>query len=463
MSQLKLTKLERLRANVLSQHKQSGHRQEYHTAEIVSILGGIHQILNVYLSSDSIPISMDQLDKLEEVLHENGHIKANDDDLFLFLQRNATELRLNNSAAIQIRYKRIKQEAITYNDFITCTELDLRDKLNKSLVRKSQISDIIRVLRQQRGTVIYQNHMRHAFLSTKEWDYLISRYCQQSNKPHIPLQIIKLCGLFYGKKMYWIIPSSDLSIISKNNKCENWISDVIKGPTATYNGYVIYVNAQFAHNDTDHMNLILHLTFDTKQDETFTITWDIQIEESKTHLYDGCVRSVERGESVKISPRIPSNQNGPISISFDFNKVPQSDYKSLSDTKYEWKINEDILKLMDDNAALKLGDEMEYICKSPTKFGFHDMFHLRIMCSDEKLGLYLYLNHLPLQNGIKIENVNIILVPYDRKQKRKVWRGYESTYLLRYKGWRNFNRVQMIQYLKNHYLSIELKGLSLIV
>ena len=68
--------LQRLRASVLLQYQKSLHNQEYHTSDIVSILGGIDQILNVYLTFNSIPLNIDQLNKLQNILNISGKLQS---------------------------------------------------------------------------------------------------------------------------------------------------------------------------------------------------------------------------------------------------------------------------------------------------------------------------------------------------------------------------------------------------
>ena len=76
--------------------------------------------------------------------------------LLQFLKKHATELRLYSSAAIENRYKKIKQCNLDYTDFVECNETDLGGKLEAAQLKASQRLDIIYILKNQKNTHIYQ-------------------------------------------------------------------------------------------------------------------------------------------------------------------------------------------------------------------------------------------------------------------------------------------------------------------
>ena len=133
----------------------------------------------------------------------------NRDDLFLFLRDNAFQLKLNNTAAIQNRYNKLKQINLNYNDLLTCNGSDLRNKLKEAGLKPSQQLTIIQILKKQRNTYIYrlENKIFHDNIKdiidvTNDADrtlvdgYIRINYLKNKNV-HISKDIINLIFLFY--------------------------------------------------------------------------------------------------------------------------------------------------------------------------------------------------------------------------------------------------------------------------
>ena len=89
----------------------------------------------------------------------------NQDFLFLFLARNASQLKLNGSAAIENIYKKIKINGnMNYDEFMISSESNLRDRLKISGLKASQRTDIIEVLKVKKETYIYKESQLRSFL-----------------------------------------------------------------------------------------------------------------------------------------------------------------------------------------------------------------------------------------------------------------------------------------------------------
>ena len=150
--------------------------------------------------------------------------------------------------------------------------------------------------------------------------------------------------------------------------------------------------------------------------------------------------------------------------------------ENLPDTEYEWKVDKETLKMIENaNCGANLKHE------APDTFYSNDnaSFCVKLTPYKTQIELYLYLLSLADLNNmfkspgeylckkmesIKIDKVNVILVPFDTENKRKVWRakdimlGTGSSCHLVYHRWR-FKKDQMLKWLETHSLKIELKGI----
>ena len=114
------------------------------------------------------------------------------DDLFLFLKENAIQLKLNNTAAIQNRYNKLKQRNINYEDLLTCNGSDLRNKLKETELKPSQQSGIIELLKNINDLDDITSKM-----DKKIVDGYLRIKDMKKEKIDIPNDIINLIFLFY--------------------------------------------------------------------------------------------------------------------------------------------------------------------------------------------------------------------------------------------------------------------------
>ena len=127
-------------------------------------------------------------------------------DLFMFLLQNATELKLNGNAAVENRYKKLKQCNINYSDFFENNESNLREKLNFTELKPSQQSAIIRVLKQNKQTYIHDEANIHECDITNNMErkivtgFIRNNYLNQNSENmdiDLPTDIIDVIFLFY--------------------------------------------------------------------------------------------------------------------------------------------------------------------------------------------------------------------------------------------------------------------------
>ena len=105
----------------------------------------------------------------------------NEDKLLSFLKENVDTLKLNNSAAIDIFYGKIKGK-IDYNDLITLNESDIRARLKACRLRASSCSRFVKVLRNMEGTQIYKEQQKSSNTISKEDQKAMEIMMQEINK-----------------------------------------------------------------------------------------------------------------------------------------------------------------------------------------------------------------------------------------------------------------------------------------
>eukprot|EP01084_Bolivina_argentea_P090532 163121_1 len=130
------------------------------------------------------------------------------------------------------------------------------------------------------------------------------------------------------------------------------------------------------------------------------------------------------------------------------------------DIEYEWKFNENVLQKMSECT------DDGYYFYSPDNFGndVNLQFYLVVSCTEDKFRICLCLLCLPYKYyygwRFQIDNINVILKPYDMNDKRKIWRQKNIDFINRRKekAWK-FNKSQMLRDLSRYSLVIELRNI----
>ena len=336
--------------------------------------------------------------------------------------------------------------------------------------------------------------------SNDKMDCLLHGYCRKLFiDALIPTDVIKTCLSFYDTNIYLSLSKQDI-----NQIITDFSLDPISTQIHTINGFNFKLTAiihtdhyalseseydkldemerKYDYDDQLHfhelqINMIftklpsttskqffIIKSYETRMDdEIFQNSKKCQSFNAYYDKWDDYVYDHVHDPEVEVATMHISNLSNVKSVEFvfDFDIVDKfAINQSFKDVGFEWVLDKKTLNLISST-------DKTYIY-SPEGFGLNKMFNLRIDCIEDKLDLYLFIKDpMDIPGTLRIERVKVMLAPFDKIEKRKVWRARDtkldikSKFLVdRGKRWK-FDKKQMIEYFLTHSLLIELKGLYL--
>ena len=316
-------------------------------------------------------------------------------------------------------------------------------------------------------------------------DCLLHGYCKRSEtKSIVPTEIIDTCLSFYDSYIYISISKQQI---------EKIITDYTMNPMSTanhtINGFSFKLTAEIFkdlmtdseseelgdnNDDENHYYDDLHINMTiTKLPLIFSERFSVitryarQIDK-KMDGYRHCdifnCKCTEYKRPIVATPISALATAQSIEFVFDINIIDKIDSNTeFEDISYEWIFDEKTLNLMNEKWKL---DKMRVY--SPQDFGWNNMFYLMLECIENKLSLNLCVSQLiNMKETLRIDSVNVMLLPFDAKGQRKIWRttdieliGNSPFEFCRRKRW-EFDKQQMIDDFSTHSLVVELHGIHL--
>ena len=329
-------------------------------------------------------------------------------------------------------------------------------------------------------------------LPRRKINCLFHGYCKENkSKKVIPIDIIKLCLSFYDPYPYINITKQDI-----NKILTEFSLRPISTSIYTLNGFTFKVTAalrkrsRIVHKSSSpyyqglsdavkkydydeqgyHVELMIHMIFiklPSNGPNKFSV-----ISRFTMKMDDNVVIAGQRGSEMfdihenlhyrryhisTIQPHELATVES-AELSFDFNIINKIiNVDQFDDVSYQWIFNKNALNSM---------QRKEYVYCSED-FGWNEMFYLMIDFKGNKLELYLCVYLINMPGVIKIGNVKVMLIPFNEKEKRKVWRATDieldvsSDYQWRRRKKWVFSMQRMVKYFSNHSLMIELHGIHL--
>ena len=326
-------------------------------------------------------------------------------------------------------------------------------------------------------------------LSLQNWKSLLRGYCKPTTKRHsvlsiIPTAIIELCVMYHGNdSLRWKISRSDLDALINYNQAtliNNIDAPLFKCHTSLTMKYEYYYYKYVVFSieikpRIEHINFTTIWNLNVEADVDTDFTENIR---SIANGIAGCSKNLHKQKGVLVGQSYREQINIPVrfwakemmqyeSINF-YMKFKVTEHMPLPamipNAKYEWVLEKHILQKMKRHNSPCVEEEMWRI---PEGFGFRNMFHMKIVCTQGYFKIYLWLAKVPFicdntyTVRMRIGSVNVRLIPNDSYARSKVWRQYRTHLRLgevRSKKWR-FPRERMIQYLCNHSIVVELKDM----